>query len=91
MGKHRTVEQIRSLLGEADREVAKGLTVASFCRRTGISEKTYYRWRQLYDGEPSDPARRLRELEGEVKRLKTLVAELSLEKQMLQEVARKKW
>jgi putative transposase len=91
MGKHRTAEQIRSLLGEADRDLAKGLTVASFCRRAGISEKTYYRWRQLYDGEPNDPVRRLRELEGEVRRLKTLVAELSLEKQMLQEVARKKW
>jgi transposase-like protein len=91
MAKRRTAEQIRSLLRDADKDLAKGLTVGHVCRKIGISEQSYYRWRQLHDGEPDDPARRLRELEAEVKRLKTLVADLSLEKQLLQEVARKKW
>lgn len=91
MAKRRTAEQIRKLLRDADADLAKGLTVGHVCRKIGVSEQSYYRWRQLYDAEPEDTARRLRELETEVKRLKTLVADLSLEKQMLQEVTRKKW
>ena len=91
MAKRRTPEQIQKLLQDADRDLAKGLTAAHVCRKLGISEQTYYRWRNLAAGEPGSDARRLRELEAEVKRLKTLVADLALEKQMLQEVARKKW
>jgi putative transposase len=91
MAKRRTADQIRKLLRDADTDLAKGLTVGHVCRKLGVSEQSYYRWRQLYDGEPGDAARRLRELEAEVKRLKALVADLSLEKQMLQVVTRKKW
>ena len=49
MGKRRTSEQIRRLLREADRDLAKGLTVADVCRKLGISANSYYRWRQRHD------------------------------------------
>jgi putative transposase len=91
MSKRRSVEQIRRLLREADRDLAKGLTVADVARKLGIAENTYYRWRQQYDPAQVDDARRVRELQGEVERLKRLVAELMLDKQMLQDRAKKKW
>jgi transposase-like protein len=91
MGKRRTADQIVRLLREADRDLAKGLTVSDVCRKLGIAENTYYRWRQQHNPAQVDETRRLRELEGEVERLKLLVAELLLDKKMLQEVAQKKW
>ena len=91
MGKRRNAEQIQRLLREADRDLAKGLTVADVCRKLGVSGNTYYRWRQLHDPAEVDDARRVRELQIEVGRLKQLVAELMLDKQMLQDVAQKKW
>jgi putative transposase len=91
MSKRRTAEQIQRLLREADRDLAKGLTVADVCRKLGIAGPTYYRWRQQYDPAQIDHARRVRELESEVERLKRLVAELMLDRQMLQDVAKKKW
>jgi putative transposase len=91
MSKRRTAAQIVRLLREADRDLAKGLTVADVCRKLGIAENTYYRWRQLHDPAKVDDARRVRELEAEVERLKLLVAELLLDKKMLQDVAKKKW
>ena len=91
MRKRRTAEQIVRLLREADRDLAKGLTVADVCRKVGIAPNTYYRWRQEHDPAQVDDARRVRALEGEVERLKRLVAELMLDKQMLQDLAKKKW
>ena len=91
MSKRRSADQIVRLLREADRDLAKGLTVADICRKHGIADNTYYRWRQLHDPAKVDDARRVRELESEVERLKLLVAELLLDKQMLQDVAKKKW
>lgn len=91
MGKRRTVEQIQRLLREADRDLAKGLTVGDVCRKLGISGNTYYRWRERHDPAEVDDARRVRELSLEVDRLKRLVAELMLDKQMLQDVSKKKW
>lgn len=91
MGKRRTPEQIQRLLREADRDLAKGLTVTDVCRKLGISQNAYYRWRQRHDPAQVDDARRVRELQIEVERLKLLVAELLLDKKMLQEVAKKKW
>jgi putative transposase len=79
------------VLREADRDLAKGLTVSDVCRKLGISQNGYYRWRQRFDPEQADDARRVRELTTEVERLKRLVADLMLDKQMLQEVAKKKW
>src|SRR5207244_9882441 len=91
MSKRRTAPQILRLLREADRDLAKGLTVADVCRKLGIAENSYYRWRQQHDPAQVDHARRVRELEAEVERLKLLVAELLLDKRMLQDVAKKKW
>jgi putative transposase len=91
MSKRRTADQIQRLLREADRDLAKGLTVADVCRKLGIVGTTYWRWRQQHDPAQVNDARRVRELESEVDRLKRLVAELMLDKQMLQDVAKKKW
>ena len=91
MGKRKDSQQIQRLLRDADRDLAKGLTVTDVCRKHGISGNTYYRWRQRFDRAQVDDARRVRELETEVERLKRLVAELLLDKQMLQDVAKKKW
>jgi putative transposase len=91
MGKRRTADQIKRLLREAERDRAKGLTVSDVCRKMGISENTYDRWRQRHAPKQVDDARRVRELQVEVNRLKTLVADLMLDKQMLGTVAKKKW
>ncbi len=91
MGKRRTPEQIQRLLRDAEHDLAKGLAVGDVCRKLGISQNTYYRWRQRLAPAQADEARRVRELEGEVERLKLLVAELLLDKRMLQDVAKKKW
>ena len=91
MAKRRTAEQITRLVREADRDLAKGLTVADVCRKLGISVTAYYRWRERHDPAGRDDARRVRELQAEVERLKLLVAELLLDKRMLQDIAKKKW
>jgi putative transposase len=91
MNKRRTADQIQRLLCEADRDRAKGLTIGDCCRKLGISQTTYLRWRERFDPAQVDDARRVRELQTEVERLKRLVAELMLDKQMLQDVAKKKW
>jgi putative transposase len=91
MGKRRTREQIQRLLRQANRDLAKGLTVGDVCRKLGVSQNAYYRWRQRLDPAKVDEARRIRELEVEVERLKQLVAELMLDKRMLQDIAKKKW
>jgi putative transposase len=91
MSKRKTREQIHRLLREADRDLAKGLTVGDVSRKFGVSQNTFYRWRQRYDPAKVDEARRIRELQVEVDRLKLLVAELLLDKRMLQDVAKKKW
>lgn len=85
-----SVEQIIRLLREAEVEVAGGKTVGQVCQRLTISEQTFYRWRQQYGGVTVEDARRLKELGAENVRLKKLVADLSLDKQMLQEVVRGK-
>jgi putative transposase len=91
MKKRKDPTQITNLLREAERDLAKGLTVADVCRKIGVTPTTYYRWRARFDPAQVDDARRCRELRAEVERLKRLVAELLLDKQMLQDVAKKKW
>ncbi len=86
-----TAEEVARLLREADRDLGKGLTVSDICRKQGIAETTYYRWRQKHAPDQIDADRRCRELELEVDRLKKLVAELLLDKTMLQDIAKKKW
>jgi putative transposase len=91
MRKRRTADEVARLLRDADRDLAKGLTASDFCRKIGVAQTTYYRWRKQHDPDQVDADRRCRELEVEVERLKRLVAELLLDKQMLQDIAKKKW
>jgi putative transposase len=91
MTRRRTAEDIARLLRDMDRDLAKGLTVVDVCRKHGIGDTTYYRWRERHAPGKVDSDRRCRELETEVERLKRLVADLLLDKQMLQEIAKKKW
>jgi len=65
--------------------------VADLTRQVGISEQTFYRWKRLYGGLQPDQVRKLKQLQEENARLKKLVAELSLDKAILQDVASKKW
>jgi len=89
--RRRTAEEIKHLLREAEQDLAKGLPIVGVCRKLGITTSTYWRWRTRRDPAQVDEKRRIRELEAEVQRLKLLAAELLLDKQMLQEVAKKKW
>lgn len=81
-------EQIVRLLRQVEAGQSEGKTVEDMCRALGIGESTYHRWRNTYGGMKTDEVRRLKELERENERLKRLVAELSLDKQILQEAAR---
>ena len=80
-------EQVVNLLRQIEVEIANGKTTPQACRDAGITAQTYYRWRKEFGGLKLDQAKRLREREKENNRLKRLVAELSLEKQVLREVA----
>lgn len=82
-----SVEQIVAVLKQAE----MGMPVADVVRQIGISEQTFYRWKKQYKGLESDQVRELKQLQEENSRLKRLVAELSLDKAMLQDVASKKW
>jgi hypothetical protein len=80
-------EQIVNLLRQIEVEIANGKTTPQACRDAQITVQTYYRWRKEFGGLKLDQAKRLKELEKENNRLKRLVAELSLEKQVLRDVA----
>jgi putative transposase len=82
-----SVEQIVAVLKQAK----LGMPVADILRQVGISEQTFYRWKKQYAGLQSDQVRELKQLQDENARLKKLVAELSLDKAILQDVAAKKW
>ena len=83
-----TAEQIVAILNEA---AAKETKVAEICRKHGITEQTYYRWRRAYGGLQVNEAKRLRALEDENRRLKKLVADQALDIAMLKDVAGRKW
>ncbi len=85
-----TTEQIISKLREAEVLLSQGQTVPAVCKTLGISDQTYYRWRKAYGGLKIDQAQRLRELEQENARLKRLVADLALDKAIIQEALRGK-
>lgn len=85
--KRHSAEQIVSLLRQIEVATSSGKTAPQACREAGITEQTFYRWRKEYGGLKLDQARRLKELERENGRLKRVVAELSLEKQILKDVA----
>ncbi len=82
-------EQIINKLREAEVELSKGADIGRVCRKLGITEQTYYRWRKKYGGMKVEQAKRYKELEAENSRLKKLVADLSLDKEILKEAASK--
>ena len=82
-----TEEQIAFALKQSE----TGTKVAEVCRKMGISEATFYNWKKKYGGLGVGELRRLKQLEEENRQLKKLVADLSLDKQMLQDVLRKKF
>ena len=85
--KHRP-EEIIGKLREAEIVLAQGGVVADACRRIGVTEQTYYRWRREYGGLKTDQARRMNELEKENARLRRAVSDLTLDKLILQEAAK---
>lgn len=81
-------EQIIAKLREAEVLLGQGMKMPEVYKRLGVAEQTYYRWRKEYGGLKVNQAKKLKDLEKENARLKKLVADLSLDKQMLEEVAR---
>jgi transposase-like protein len=82
-----SAEQIVVLLRQIEVLTSHGKPPAVACREAGTSQQSYYRWRKEYGGLEVDQARRMKDLERENVRLKRLVADLSLEKQILKDVA----
>ena len=82
-----TEQQVVAALRQAE----NGTPVGEVCRKLGISEQTFYRWKRKYAGIGVVELRRLRQVEDENRRLKQLVADLTLDRQMLQEALRKNW
>lgn len=88
MAKRRhTAEQIISKLREAEILLAKDTRMPQVCRKLGVTEQTYYRWRKEYGGVRTDQVKRLKELEKENVRLKKVVADLALDNAILKEAA----
>ena len=88
MKKRYGVEQIVAKLRQADVGLGKGLKVPEVCKDLGISEQTYYRWRQKYGSMAPEMAKQLKALEKENGRLKRLVADQALDLQILKEASR---
>jgi len=86
-GKRYSEEQILGVL----KEVEGGKAIAEVCRERGISEATLYRWRSKYGGLEDSELRRLKALEAENRRLRSVVADQALDIAALKEVASKKW
>lgn len=82
-----SVEQITTVLKQAE----AGAAVGDLCRQVGISEQTFYRWKKSYGGMLPSEARELKQLREENARLKRVVADLTLDKVMLQDVVQKKF
>ena len=89
--KRYSAEQIIGYLREAEVLLAKGSSIPQICKKIGIAEQTYYRWRRDYGSLSVDQAKRLKEVEKENTRLRKLVADLSLDKAILKEVSEGKY
>ena len=87
---HEGVEFSEQQIALILKQVDDGLGVDNVCRKAGVSQQTYYRWRKKYGGLMPSEVRRLKQLEEENRRLKQMVADLSLDKAMLQDVLSKK-
>ena len=85
--KRHTPEQVINKLREAEVAMAQGSTVAEASRQIGVTEQTYYRWRNEYGGLRIDQVKRLKQLESENTRLKRAIADLTLDNQILKEVS----
>lgn len=90
-GKRHTPEQIIAKLREADAMLGNGSTMGQVCQKLAIAEQTFHRWRNQYGGMKANDAKRLKELEIENRRLKKAVADLTLDKQILEETAKGNW
>jgi putative transposase len=89
--KKHSPEEIVRKLRQAEAWQNEGQTIAQICQKLEISEQTFHRWRQMYGGMKADEMKRLKELEEENRRLKRAVADLTLDNQILKEVAHGKW
>ncbi len=85
--KRHTAQQIISKLREGEVLLSEGTKMPQVCRKLGVTEQTYYRWRKEYGGVRTEQVKRLKELEKENARLKKLVADLSLDNAILKEAA----
>lgn len=83
--KRRSPDQIIVHLREADAMLSSGQSVAQVCQKLGVCEQTYHRWRNQFGGMKADAMKRLKQLEEENRRLKRVVADLTLDKQILKE------
>jgi len=81
-------EEIIGKLREVEIVLAQGASTAEACRRIGVSEQTYYRWRKEYGGLKTDQARRMKDLEKENQRLRRAISDLTLDKLILQEAVK---
>jgi len=83
-----TPEQIIGKLREAEVLMSKGASVVEVCKKIGVTDVTFYRWRKLYGGMQIAEAKRMKDLEKENTRLRKLVADLSIDNQILKEVTK---
>ena len=83
--KRHSPEQVVRKLREAEADLASGTALDQVCKRLGVSEATYHRWKKQYGGAGAEEVRRLKELERENARLKAVVADLELDKRILKE------
>lgn len=90
-GKRYSTEQIVAKLREAERLQGQGATIPVVCKKLGVSEQTFYRWRLKFGALKEDEAQRLKALEQENSRLKRIVAEQALDISMLKDLNRGKW
>jgi len=90
-GKRHTPEQIIAKLREADAMLGTGVTMGQVCQKLAVSEPTFHRWRNQYGGMKGDDAKQLKALQEENRRLKKLVADQALDKQILEEALKGKW
>ncbi len=86
-GQRPSAEQVVLMLRQIDVLTAQGKSIAVACKEVDVSEQSYYRWRKEYGGLKVDQAKKMKDLERENTRLRRLVADLSLEKQVLADVA----
>ena len=89
--KRHSAEQIVKHLRDADQMLGEGKTIAQVCKKLGVTEVSYYRWRREYDGATRNQVKRLKELEKENSQLKRLLADQVVENQVLKDIAEGKF